>query len=487
MRAEVVLNETSVTTADYQRRPLRRLLAVVDPASLRGLVVAGAIAGDVVLVLATLTLFHDPRAFAPEPAATLGYGFSALTAALVASIAIALLASRGWYDFAAVEPWSARLYTLMSSVAIALTAAALVAGMAQEPFGASAAGAAVAIPVLLVWRHGVGAGYAAVSGPSLPRRAIVVGAGAAGQEAARALSLSGHDVVGYVDDSDVPSTLDRAVLGPIGRLDEIVERLVVDDVVIALPPGQDAGLRRVLTRGFPRTVQIKYAAELGEIRLPRDVSVRRVGQRQYIEFASVAPVGWAKRPFDVAVAAVALCLALPLFATIAVAIKLESAGPVFYRQVRIGKDRKTFRMLKFRSMRRDADRLLAELRERNEVSGPMFKIRRDPRITRVGRFLRRFSLDELPQLLNVLAGEMSLVGPRPPLANEVEQYEDWEIGRLRAMPGITGLWQVRGRSDVPFEQMVRLDLHYVRNWSFALDLEILLRTIPAILSRRGAY
>ena len=144
-------------------------------------------------------------------------------------------------------------------------------------------------------------------------------------------------------------------------------------------------------------------------------------------------------------------------------------------------------MMKFRSMRRDADRLLAELRERNEASGPLFKMRNDPRVTRVGRLLRRTSLDELPQLFNVLRGEMSLVGPRPPLPREVADYEDWQHGRLRAVPGMTGLWQVSGRSDVPFHDMVRLDLHYIRNWSLALDLEIILRTIPAVVGNRGAY
>jgi lipopolysaccharide/colanic/teichoic acid biosynthesis glycosyltransferase len=144
-------------------------------------------------------------------------------------------------------------------------------------------------------------------------------------------------------------------------------------------------------------------------------------------------------------------------------------------------------MLKFRSMVMNADEKLAELRSRNEASGPLFKMRDDPRVTRVGRFIRRWSLDELPQLFNVLRGEMSLVGPRPPLPAEVAQYEDWQHGRLRAVPGLTGLWQVSGRSEVPFHDMVRLDLHYIRSWSLSLDIEIMLRTIPAVLSNRGAY
>jgi lipopolysaccharide/colanic/teichoic acid biosynthesis glycosyltransferase len=158
-----------------------------------------------------------------------------------------------------------------------------------------------------------------------------------------------------------------------------------------------------------------------------------------------------------------------------------------YRQQRVGKDGRLFHMLKFRSMYRDADQRRAELSAANEATGPLFKMRNDPRVTRSGRFLRRTSLDELPQLLNVLRGEMSLVGPRPPLPSEVESYEEWQLGRLRAVPGMTGLWQVSGRSEVSFHDMVRLDLHYIRNWSLSLDLEILWRTLPAVLGHRGAY
>jgi exopolysaccharide biosynthesis polyprenyl glycosylphosphotransferase len=198
-------------------------------------------------------------------------------------------------------------------------------------------------------------------------------------------------------------------------------------------------------------------------------------------------VTWLKRAFDLLAGLAALLALGPLMLAIALAIKLDSPGPVFFRQERVGKDGRRFWMLKFRSMRQDADRLLAELRAKNEASGPLFKMRNDPRVTGVGRFLRRTSLDELPQLFNVFRGEMSLVGPRPPVPSEVAEYEDWQLGRLRAVPGMTGLWQVSGRSDVPFHDMVRLDLHYIRNWSLWLDVEIIVRTIPAVLANRGAY
>jgi exopolysaccharide biosynthesis polyprenyl glycosylphosphotransferase len=195
----------------------------------------------------------------------------------------------------------------------------------------------------------------------------------------------------------------------------------------------------------------------------------------------------AKRALDLVLTVAGLLLISPLLLGIAVLIKLDSRGPVFYRQVRVGRDGRTFKMWKFRSMRADADALLATLRDCNEASGPLFKMRDDPRVTRVGRVLRRLSLDELPQLVNVLRGDMSLVGPRPPLPREVAEYEPWQLGRLRAVPGLTGLWQVSGRSDLTFQQMVRLDLHYIQHWSLWMDVRILARTLPAVLSHTGAY
>jgi exopolysaccharide biosynthesis polyprenyl glycosylphosphotransferase len=215
--------------------------------------------------------------------------------------------------------------------------------------------------------------------------------------------------------------------------------------------------------------------------------VGRLGGRTTLGFAPRAYVGWTKRAFDLLLGGLALLAISPLLLLIALAIKLDSPGPVFYRQLRVGKDGRRFRIYKFRSMRPDADRLLDQLRTHNEADGPLFKMKQDPRVTRVGALLRRWSLDELPQLLNVVTGDMSLVGPRLPIPSEVSQYEPWQLGRLRAQPGITGLWQVSGRSDVSFHDMVRLDLHYIRNWSLGLDLEILLRTVPAVLTSRGAY
>jgi exopolysaccharide biosynthesis polyprenyl glycosylphosphotransferase len=196
---------------------------------------------------------------------------------------------------------------------------------------------------------------------------------------------------------------------------------------------------------------------------------------------------WLKRGIDIVVACLGLTvLALPMLVA-AIAIKLDSTGPVIVPQTRIGKRGQPFKFYKFRSMVQNADVLLAELQAQNEAGRIIFKSRHDPRRTRVGRVMRRLSFDEVPQLFNVLVGDMSLVGPRPPLAREYEVYEEWMKGRLEVTPGLTGLWQVSGRSDLIFDEMVLLDLYYIENWSPGLDLKILLQTIPATLSGRGAY
>ena len=197
--------------------------------------------------------------------------------------------------------------------------------------------------------------------------------------------------------------------------------------------------------------------------------------------------GRVKRATDRALAVPLAVATAPAMAAIALWVRRGSPGPAFYRQRRIGYAGEPFTLLKFRTMVADAELLLADLLTRNEADGPLFKLRHDPRITRVGRWLRRTSLDELPQLWNVLRGEMSLVGPRPPLPSEVAAYEDWQLDRLEVRPGLTGLWQVSGRSDLSFDDCVRLDLFYIENWSLAYDLYILAKTVPVLISQRGAY
>ncbi|HEY3260570.1 MAG TPA: sugar transferase, partial [Pseudonocardiaceae bacterium] len=194
-----------------------------------------------------------------------------------------------------------------------------------------------------------------------------------------------------------------------------------------------------------------------------------------------------KSVVDRVAAALGLLLISPLLLGIVVAIRAQDGGPVFFRQTRVGREGRTFSMIKFRSMVIDADQRRRELARENEAAGPLFKMRRDPRITRVGAFLRRYSLDELPQLFNVLSGTMSLVGPRPPLPEEVAVYPADMQRRLKVKPGLTGLWQVSGRSDLSWSESIRLDVRYVENWSLALDLTILWKTFRAVLSGRGAY
>jgi exopolysaccharide biosynthesis polyprenyl glycosylphosphotransferase len=194
-----------------------------------------------------------------------------------------------------------------------------------------------------------------------------------------------------------------------------------------------------------------------------------------------------KRVVDVTVSLVGLVLLSPLFLAVAIAVRLDSPGPVLFRQKRVGADEKVFVCYMFRSMQRDAEVRQAVLEDLNEVEGPAFKIRDDPRVTRVGRFLRRWSIDELPQLVNVLKGEMSLVGPRPLPVRDFLRMEEAHKGRLGAVPGMTGYWQTSGRSELSFEEMVRLDLYYIENWSLSFDLKIILKTLGAVLRREGAY
>jgi exopolysaccharide biosynthesis polyprenyl glycosylphosphotransferase len=214
-----------------------------------------------------------------------------------------------------------------------------------------------------------------------------------------------------------------------------------------------------------------------------------LGGRTLIYVEQTQRGGWrgvAKRGFDLTMAVVALVLSAPITIAAAIAIKATSPGPIIFAQERVGRDGQPFRIYKFRTMFADADARKAELAELNEADGPMFKIANDPRITKVGRLLRKLSIDEIPQFVNVLRGQMSVVGPRPALASEVEQWTDDLHDRLRVLPGITGMWQVSGRSDTTFDEYKRLDLYYVDNWSLAHDLRIILRTFAVVLAQRGA-
>jgi exopolysaccharide biosynthesis polyprenyl glycosylphosphotransferase len=449
-------------------------LAVVD-----GVMVAGA------LLLAYWVRFSGAQDTLPA----VGFDDYTRLTLLAAGLTIISLATHGLYQVQHPRPWSRRMRSILSSVSTALVLSLAVAYYVGDQSVSRlwlASGWLAAVVVLVAWRVIATRLYVAVREALAPSsRVLIVGANKLGRQIAEELG-DRYDVVGYVDNGSDLFADDLPLLGPIAELERLVHVYSVDELVIALPASRREQVNRLITRGFHRRVQVKLVPELGHL-LPGRLEVQQFGGRHYIGFAAAASVGWTKRILDVALVILGLVPLLPLIAVVAIAIKLDSPGPVFYRQQRVGKDGRRFWMLKFRSMCQDADRRLATLRQRNEAIGPLFKMRMDPRITRVGRILRRLSLDELPQLLNVLKGEMSLVGPRPPIPSEVAEYADWQHGRLRAVPGITGLWQVSGRSEVPFHDMVRLDLHYIRNWSLSLDIEILLRTIPAVLTSRGAY
>ena len=202
---------------------------------------------------------------------------------------------------------------------------------------------------------------------------------------------------------------------------------------------------------------------------------------------AIAAAQWSKRIFDIIGASMLLLMSAPIMAVVALAIKLEDGGSIFFKQPRVGRNGETFHMIKFRSMCVDAEAKLAALAAQSEGNGVLFKMARDPRVTRIGAFIRRFSIDEIPQFWNVFRGDMSLVGPRPALPKEVAQYDRDAVRRLDVRPGLTGLWQVSGRSDLPWDETVRLDSYYVDNWSFMQDLAIMLRTARAVVSSRGAY
>ena len=194
-----------------------------------------------------------------------------------------------------------------------------------------------------------------------------------------------------------------------------------------------------------------------------------------------------KHLIDYALGIILFIIFIFLYLIIAPLIIIDSRGPVLYKQKRFTKDFKEFYIYKFRTMRNDADIKIKEIIDLNEADGPIFKIKNDPRVTNFGKFLRKFSLDELPQIINVIKGELSIVGPRPPLPDEVKEYKDWHKKRLNVKQGITGLWQVSGRSNLSFEEMVKLDLFYIQNWSIIMDIKIILKTIPVVLSGTGSY
>ena len=323
------------------------------------------------------------------------------------------------------------------------------------------------------------------------RRAVLVGSGQHIEDVAHALGVEARapvELVGFISLTPRPDNGLRS-LGQLEDLGGIIDAHRVQEVIIADPDFPEERAVELVDVSHRRGVTVRIAPSTMEILVHR---------AEFVPGSSVPlfelrpPVFdgfdyFAKRSFDFIGAILLLTVLSPLLALIAAAVWLTSRGPVLFRSIRPGIGGEPFACFKFRTMRTDAEQLQADLESFNEADGPLFKIRRDPRLTRVGVLLRRYSLDELPQLLNVVRGEMSLVGPRPLPQRDFERLEDWHKKRYLVLPGMTGLWQVSGRSELDFDDLVRLDFLYLERWSVGLDLAILLKTLPAVLMRRGAF
>lgn len=326
------------------------------------------------------------------------------------------------------------------------------------------------------------------------RRAVIVGTGRTALVLARELSQRrdrGYVILGFIktDRGRPKGKLPAPVLGNLGDIEATVQRLRPDELLEAEPNLANGAKLELIQLAEDEHVDYRFSTNIAELSTSR-VEVAAVAGIPLMTLQRTPLEGWGritKRTVDLIVSLLAMPVVLLCWLVAAIAIKLDSPGPVIFKQVRVGKEGRQFTSYKFRSMVKDAERQLPKLRSRNEATGPVFKMKNDPRVTRVGKWLRRTSLDELPQFCNVLWGDMSLVGPRPPLPEEVARYNRQQRRRLAVKPGITGPWQISGRSDISFDEWVKLDLYYIQNWSLLLDLTILLKTTLVVFSRRGAY
>jgi exopolysaccharide biosynthesis polyprenyl glycosylphosphotransferase len=326
-------------------------------------------------------------------------------------------------------------------------------------------------------------------------RLLIVGAGEIGRTVMRhvvAQPSLGYQIAGFVDDDPDKGSTDIGrfrALGNTANIPRLVKEMDIDEVIVTLPWMYHRKIVSIIAQCEREQIRVRIVPDIFQMTLSHldveDLSgIPMIGVRD-ISISSSQLVF--KRTVDVAVSLLGLILLLPIFVLISVIIRLDSPGPPIFTQIRVGKGERLFACFKFRSMRQGAEGDKQRLMARNEADGVFFKMKEDPRITKVGRILRRLSLDELPQLLNVLMGHMSLVGPRPAIPAEVQRYQPWHKRRLEVAPGMTGLWQVSGRSELSFDEMVLLDLYYIENWSPVLDFQIMFRTLPQVLTGRGAY
>ncbi len=325
------------------------------------------------------------------------------------------------------------------------------------------------------------------------RRAVLVGEGERLATLRRALGLARggieYDFLGALSSSGDGAAVGLPMLGRVAELTRVLAEHHPDELIVSGVDLREEELLDLVQEAHRWGVKVRIAPTTADLLTQRVEYVAGQGVPLFeLRPPVVAGLDWAvKRAFDLVVSGLLIVLAAPVWLVIALAVKLDSPGPVFYRDRRVGLGEREFGMFKFRSMHVDAAKSQGALETANEASGPLFKIKDDPRVTKVGHLLRRYSIDELPQVLNVLRGEMSLVGPRPLPLRDFVQLDDWHRKRYLVLPGMTGLWQVSGRIDLSFDDLVRLDFYYLENWSVWLDISILAKTLPAVLARRGAY
>lgn len=411
---------------------------------------------------------------------------------------IAIFAVRGLYAIRLTGTWFRQVWNIISSATLGL-GFVIAYYFVFQPTGSSrlivlftwaivivllsASRLIVSGVVGLLYRVGLG-----------ETRMLVVGSGRLGKMIMQHIAAKpnlGYSIIGFLHDmNEPPSDFGRfKMLGTLDDLGLAIRSMQIDEVIIALPSHMHQHAVRSVKMCERLGTSFKLIPDLYELSLSR-IDMETIEGIPLIGIKQVS-LNTAQRLItrlvDVSVSVLILVLGSPLWLTIALIVGVTSRGPIIFKQTRIGLNGQPFKIFKFRSMYQDADQRLALLWQRNEASGPLFKMKDDPRRTPIGKFLRSTSLDEIPNLFNIIKGEMSLVGPRPPLPSEVAQYDEWQKGRLGIKPGLTGLWQVRGRSDLSFDEGVLMDLYYIENWSMRLYFQILFRTIPAVLFRRGAY
>jgi exopolysaccharide biosynthesis polyprenyl glycosylphosphotransferase len=418
------------------------------------------------------------------------------------TVLILLFAIRGLYKLRLTGSWFRQMWTITTAttIGVALLMAYYYFFQYSNPLALNSRSLVLFIWLFTILVLGTGRLLVSAMMGMLYRmghgetRLLVVGSGRLGKLTMQHIAANpalGYSIVGFLHDLDEPlGDFGRfKMLGTIDDIGLVIRSMQVDEVIIALPSHMNQQALRSVKLCERLGATFKLIPDLYEVNLSRiDMETIEGIPLLGIKQASLNTIQrFITRLIDIAISGTILLLGSPLWLFLAAAVRLSSPGEVIFKQPRVGLNGVQFFCYKFRSMYKDADQRLALLLHKNEAQGPLFKMKDDPRITPVGKFLRRTSLDEIPQLLNVLKGDMSLVGPRPAVPREVEQYEDWQRGRLAIRPGLTGLWQVRGRSDLSFDEGVLMDLYYIENWSLNLYIQILLRTIPAVLFSRGAY